>query len=78
MNNKSPFEIRTRMLELATEYLQHQYEAAEKLATSTFGELVEAGVAVQSEWIKYAPKMYEFPEIIKKAQELYGFVSKRD
>ncbi len=76
--NQSPFEIRARMLELASEYLQAQYSAAEKLASSTFGELVEAGAAMQSEWAKYAPKMYDVSEIVKKAQELNEFVSKRD
>jgi len=76
--NQSPFEIRARMLELASEYCKAQYAATEKLATSAFGELVEAGLAAQSEWAKYAPKMYNIAEIIQKAEELNGFVKKRD
>jgi|LauGreDrversion4_2_1035121.scaffolds.fasta_scaffold06571_8 hypothetical protein len=78
MTTKSPFEIRTRMLELATEYLQDQYKANEEFAKQSFVEMVRTGQALQEDWVKHAPKMYDFTEIIKKAQELYGFVSKRD
>lgn len=78
MTTKSPFEIRTRMLELATDYLQQQYNSNMDFAKETFLEMVKAGEAAQKDWEKYAPKMYDFTDIIKKAQELYGFVSKRD
>lgn len=78
MTTKSPFEIRTRMLELASEYLQQQYNANVDFAKNSFLEMVRMGTATQTEWQKYAPKMYDFNEVLKKAQELYGFVSKRD
>jgi len=76
--NHAAFEIRARMLELASEYCKTQYAAAEKLAWGAFGELVETGAAMQSEWIKYAPKMYDISEVVKKAEELNQFVKKRD
>lgn len=80
MTNKSssPFEIRTRMLEIAQDYLKAQYETNLSLAQATFQELQAAGKTTQEEWTKYVPQMYDFNDIIKKAQELYGFVSKRD
>jgi len=78
MTTKSPFEIRTRMLELATDYLQQQYYNNMTFAKESFLEMVRTGDAVQKDWQKYAPKMYDFNEVLKKAQELYGFVSKRD
>jgi hypothetical protein len=78
MTTKSPFEIRTRMLELATDYLQQQYASNLDFAKESFMEMVRTGDAVQKDWQKYAPQMYDFTEVLKKAQELYGFVSKRD
>lgn len=78
MTTKSPFEIRTRMLELAQEYLQQQYAVSVDFARETFDELVRTNQAAVTEWQKYAPKMYDLTDILKKAQELYGFVSKRD
>lgn len=77
-HNKNPFEIRTRMLELAQEYLQQQYAVNIDFARSAFDELVRTNQASVSEWQNYTPKMYDFADILKKAQELYGFVSKRD
>jgi hypothetical protein len=47
-------------------------------AKESFLEMVRTGDAVQKDWQKHAPKMYDFTEVLKKAQELYGFVSKRD
>ena len=77
-HNKNPFEIRTRMLEIAQEYLQQQYAVSLDFARSTFDELVRNNQAAITEWQRYAPKMYDLSDIVKKAQELYGFVSKRD
>lgn len=77
-NKSSPFEIRTRMLEIAQDYLKAQYETNLELAQATFQELQAQGNAVQKDWAKHVPQMYDFNDIIKKAQELYGFVSKRD
>lgn len=78
MNDRNPFEIRTRMLELASDYMQAQYAATEEFAKQSFLELVKCGAATQAEWAKYAPKMYEVKDIVSKAQEMYGFVTKRN
>jgi len=78
MSDRNPFEIRTRMLEIAADYLEAQYQATEQFAKQSFMELVKCGQAAQGDWMKYAPKMYDVKDIVAKAQELYGFVSKRD
>lgn len=74
----NPFAIRTRMLEIAADYLQTQYKASEEFAKASFLEMVKLGEAAQADWQKYAPKMYDCKDIVAKAQELYGFVTKRD
>jgi hypothetical protein len=78
MSDRNPFEIRTRMLEIASAYLETQYKATEEFAKQNFLELVRLGQASQDSWAKYAPKPYDVKDVVAKAQELYGFVSKRD
>jgi len=78
MSDRNPFEIRTRMLELAQNYLGEQYATNLEFAKQAFDELVKTNQAAAQDWQRYAPKMYDFTDIVRKAQELYGFVSKRD
>ena len=73
--NRSPFEIRTRMLEMAQEYLQTQYTMNLEFAKSAFVEAVKSGMATQKDFESYMPDMFAFDEIEAKAQELYKFVS---
>lgn len=77
LQNKTPFEIRTQLIEIAQKYLQTQYETNLELARTTFDRLMKHGYAVQSEWENYLPKMYDFNEIIDKAKELYRFVDNK-
>lgn len=82
MTNKNGFEIRLEVLKMAKEMMEQQYHeastaywnaaysAAEKWNTS-LGEAVDRISAVK-------PVMYTPAEIMSKAQELYGFVSKKD
>jgi hypothetical protein len=71
----NPFEIRTQMLEMATEYLEKQQEINTAFAKQVFDQLVVTGQKVQADWQEYAPKMYDFSEVVAKAKELYGFVN---
>jgi hypothetical protein len=71
----NPFEIRTQMLEMATEYLEKQQEINTAFAKQVFDQLVVSGQKVQADWQEYAPKMYSFEEITEKAKQLYGFVN---
>jgi len=71
----NPFEIRAQMLEMAKEYLEKQQEINTAFAKQVFDQLVINGQKVQADWKEYAPKMYDFSEVVEKAKELYGFVN---
>jgi hypothetical protein len=75
MSTKNPFEIRTELLTLAQEYLQNQYEANKQFAEQTYHQMVELGKVQPEDWAKFAPKFYDFKDILAKAKELYGFVN---
>lgn len=77
-NVKSPFEIRADLLKMAQDYLQAQHDLNMEFAKKTFSEMVAAGKETQENIAKYLPKMYDFADITKKANELYGFVTKKD
>jgi len=76
-SERNPFEIRTRMLELAQEYLESQYEANMEFARQAWLEAMKIGAASLKDWEQFAPQKYDFAEITKKAQELYGFVQNK-
>lgn len=83
MTSKNGFEIRLEVLKMAKEMMDQQYQeasnaywqaihsAAEKWNVS----LTEAAARMSDLTL---PKMYSPTEIMEKAQELYGFVSKKD
>jgi len=71
----NPFEIRTQMLEMAKEYLEKQHEINTEFAKRTFDQLVVSGQKIQSDWQEYAPKMYQFEDVLEHAKKLYGFVN---
>jgi hypothetical protein len=71
----NPFEIRAEMLKMAQDYLEKQQEINTAFAKQAFDQLVVTGQKVQEDWQTYAPKMYDFSEVIAKAKELYGFVN---
>jgi hypothetical protein len=70
----TPFEIRAKMIELAQDYLQKQFELNAEFAKQTFDELVKSGEKVQQDYMQYMPKMYTAEDILAKAKQLYGFV----
>lgn len=72
---RSPFEIRTNLLELAQDYLQKQWEANMDFARAAFLESLKQGMTTQADWEKFAPKYFDFSDVISKAKELYGFVN---
>lgn len=73
MSNKNPFEIRTEVLQLAKDYMDQQYRMNLNFAEKMF----EQGMMVQEEYAK-AFKMYSTEDLMKKAQEMYSFVTKKD
>lgn len=75
---KSAYELRMEMLEMSKEYLEQQYNNNLDFAKTAFDTALKAGQASVQEWQKYAPKMYDFSDVVSKAQELYSFVNQKD
>lgn len=78
MSNKNPFEIRSEVLSMAKEYMDQQYQMNVEFARRIFDEAVEAKTVALDSWKSYVPEMYSVEDLMKKAQELYGFVLKKD
>lgn len=75
---KSAYELRMEMLEMSKSYLETQYQTNVEFAKTVFDTAIKAGQANVQEWQKYAPKMYDFSDVVRKAEELYGFVNQKD
>jgi hypothetical protein len=73
MTNKNPFEIRADMLAMAKDYMDQQYH----INMDFVRQLYEQN-KVTAEEFKAACQPYSIEEMMKKAQELYSFVSKKD
>jgi hypothetical protein len=73
MTTKSPFQIRSEILELAKEYMDKQ-----SAMNIEYAEKLHALGKMQVEDYVNAFKPYTYEDLMKKAQELYGFVSKKD
>ena len=78
MSNKNPFELRTEVLAMAKDYMDKQQELNIQLAQKAFDEALAAQKVSTDAWKSYVPSMYSIEDLMKKAQELYGFVSKKD
>ncbi len=78
MSNKNPFEIRAEMLQMAKDYMDRQYEINLSFAQQGFQMALESGKVAHTDWKSFAPKQYAMEDLMKKAQEFYGFVSKKD
>lgn len=74
---KSAYELRMEMLEMSKSYLETQYQTSVDFAKTVFDTAIKAGQATVQEWQKYAPKMYDFSDVVKKAEELYSFVNQK-
>lgn len=73
MTNKNPFEIRAEMLQLAKDYMDHQYHMNIQFAE----RLMEQNKQTADEY-KDMYKMYSMEDLMEKAKEMYNFVSKKD
>lgn len=76
--SKNPYEIRLDLLAMARDYLQSVADANERAARAAFELAVSQGTSLASDWSKFAPKGYSLEDVVKQAQELYGFVSRKD
>ena len=73
MSNKNPFEIRAEVLQLAKDYMDQQYHMSITFAEKMFEQNKKTMEELQDTY-----KMYSMEELMKKAQEMYSFVSKKD
>lgn len=76
--SKNPFELRTEILGMAKDYMDRQQEINMQFAHRAYEAAVDAGKVTAETWKDFTPSQYSIDELTKKAQELYGFVSKKD
>lgn len=72
---KSPYEIRLECLKYSQDLLSAQYEAAEKVATDTFFDLMDKGLKTSKDMADFMPKFPSIEDVLKEASKYYGFVS---
>lgn len=78
MSSKNPFEIRFDTLAMAKELLDRQYETQLQQLHLAIENAQAQSKDVTEILEKYTPKMYQPSEIMKNAEELYSFVTKKD
>ena len=77
MSNMTPFEIRLELLKMAKDMLEQEYHGKREKLANEWNVLVENARHTGTATPSY-PELPAFPtesEIIKKANELNGFVS---
>ena len=78
MANKTPYEIRLEVLQMAKEHLDAEYHRQCDFAAQIMAAMIAANKATVDELSKLVPKMYGIDEITKQAMDLYSFVLKND
>ena len=73
MANKNPFEIRAEMLQMAKDYMDQQWHMNLDFTRQLFEQNQKTVEEMQE-----ALQPYSMDELMKKAQEMYSFVSKKD
>jgi len=73
MSNKNPFEIRTEMLQMAKDYMDKQWEMNYFFTQQMFDQGKKSAEEMQA-----ALTLYSTEDLMKKAAEMYTFVSKKD
>lgn len=73
MSNKNPFEIRAEMLQMAKDYMDRAWEMNYMFTQQMFDQGKKTAEEMQA-----ALKPYSTEELMKKASEMYSFVSKKD
>jgi hypothetical protein len=73
----NPFELRFKLLEMSTEFLEKQAEKNLELAHQAWDLAREQGEATVDLYKSLQPKSYSIEDIKEKAEELYTFVDKK-
>lgn len=75
---KSPYEIRLELLQMAQSHLQSTFDRQMQFATEALRLATDAQWKSIEQLKELMPAAYTFEDILAKANELYGFVQKRD
>lgn len=78
MSNKTPYEIRLEVLNMAKQHLDATFKAQCDFAAQMMAAMIAANKATVEEMQKLVPTAYSLDEVTKKAAELYAFVLKKD
>ena len=73
----NPYELRFRLLEMATGYLQDLKQQKQEFAYQAWDLAKENGEANMELWNELQPDLFSIEDIKKKANELYEFVEKQ-
>lgn len=73
MSNKNPFEIRQDVLAMAKDYMDQQWHMNIDFTRQLFEQNKKTVEEMQE-----ALKPYSIDELMKKASEMYSFVTKKD
>ena len=73
----NPFELRFKLLEMSTDFLEHQAAKQQELAIEAWNLAQEQGTATIEFWRTLQPATYTIEDIKAKAEELYEFVEKK-
>jgi hypothetical protein len=85
MTSKNPFEIRLEVMKMAKEMMDAHYQDSMNGWWSMINSYAETHNKSTDDFIKHAeelmkikPAMYTPEEIMKKAKDLYGFISNKE
>jgi|TARA_B100000953_G_scaffold270487_1_gene240804 hypothetical protein len=73
----NPYELRFRLLEMASSYLYDQQERQRGFAVDAWEFAKEQGEANMKLWKELQPESFTIEDIKTKATELYEFVEKK-
>ena len=76
-NMSNPYELRFRLLEMASSYLYDQQEKQRSFAVDAWEFAKEQGDANMKLFEELQPESYTIEDIKKKATELYEFVEQK-
>ena len=75
--SKNPYEIRLETLKMAKEMADQQFQLQMDFMNRMIDENQETGKDIMEAYDKYVPNMYKPEEIVKRANELYSYVSEK-
>ena len=75
--SKNPYEIRLETLKMAKEMVDQQFQLQMDFMFRMMEQSADEGKNIKDAFKEYVPIMYQPEEIIRKANELYSYVSEK-